>query len=110
MTEKIFDVDGKNFEDEVLRSEQAVMIDFWAPWCTQCKALEPLISQFAEKYAGQMRFAKCNLAENTDIAVKYGIRSVPFLLFIKKGEVAEQLHGMVSKPQLEKVFQKLTDT
>ncbi len=109
MTEKIFEVNEKNFEAEVLQSDKPVMIDFWAPWCTQCKALDPLIAQLADLYSGRVGFGKCNLTENTAIAVTYGIRSVPFFLFFKNGNVAEQVYGTVSKSRLETILRKLTD-
>jgi thioredoxin 1 len=85
------------------------MIDFWAPWCTQCKALTPLVEELAGAYGDKILFAQCNLTENTPIAVKYGIRSIPTFLFLKKGQVIEQLYGMISKNQFEKVLKTLTE-
>ena len=107
MTEQIFEVNEKNFEAEVLHAAKPVMVDFWATWCTQCKALDPVIAQLADAYSGSVRFGKCNLTENMPLAAKYGIRSVPFLLFFKNGNVEEQLYGTASKAQIEKSLKKL---
>ena len=89
-----------NFEDEVIKSEIPVLIDFWAEWCGPCKLIAPIVEEIAKDYEGKLKVAKCDVDTNQQIAIKYGIRSIPTVLVFKDGEVAEQVIGAVPKQHL----------
>jgi thioredoxin 1 len=91
-----------NFQAEVIDSTVPVLVDFWAEWCGPCKAIGPLIEQLSEEVSGQAKVGKLNVDEARNLSVKYGVRSIPFLLFFKNGEVKDQIVGAnVTKDQLK---------
>ena len=87
----------KNFQREVLESKEPVLVDFWATWCGPCRAISPVIEELAEEFEGQAKVGKLNIDNDASLAMKYGIRSVPALLFFKDGQVADRLLGAGSK-------------
>jgi len=89
-----------NFESEVLGADKAVVVDFWAEWCQPCKMLTPVLAKIAEKYNGQLKVVKCNVDENQDVAMKYGVMSMPNLIFFKDGQVVNQAVGYMNETQL----------
>ena len=89
------------FETAVLQSEKPVLVDFWAEWCGPCKMITPVLEEIAENYAGKLTVAKVNVDDNHETASKYGIRSIPSLLFIKSGQVVATKVGALSKSQLQ---------
>jgi len=93
-------VSDANFEQEVLKSPQPVLIDFWAPWCGPCKAIAPVIDELAGEYAGRLKVVKINVDDNPEVPARYGVRGIPNLLIIKAGEVKQQIVGAVPKVQL----------
>ena len=107
MSEALMEIGDASFESQVLQSEKPVMVDFWAPWCGPCQAIAPLVEELAEKFGTQMTFAKCNVDNNPMAPIKYGIKSIPTLIFFKEGKVADQLIGMMDKSKLETVIQKV---
>ncbi len=94
------DVTDSNFEQEVLKADKPVLVDFWAPWCGPCRMVAPVVEELADEYAGKVDFVKLNTDDNPDTAVKYGIRSIPTLLVFKEGEVAGQIVGFRPKKDL----------
>jgi len=94
-------LDQDSFESEVLQSDKPALVDFWAPWCGPCQMMGPTIDKLAGDYEGTAVIAKVNVDDSPDLASKYGIRSIPALLFFKDGEVADQLVGVQSEDQLK---------
>jgi len=97
----ILEVNGKNFDSEVLNSAQPVVVDFAATWCGPCKLLTPVLEEVAGEYDGRARVAHVDVDESRDLAVKYGITSVPTLLFMKGGKVMSQMVGAIPKSKLK---------
>ena len=99
-SELVNHVTDANFDQEVLKSEKAVLIDFWAPWCAPCRAIAPLIDELAGEYAGRLKVVKINVDDNPETPARYGVRGIPNLLIIKSGQVKEQIVGAVPKSHL----------
>ena len=103
---KVVIVSDDEFEQTVLKSEIPVMLDFWAEWCQPCKMLAPTVEELAGEFEGQLLVGKLNVDDNPKTATNYGIRGIPTLLFIKGGEVVEQLVGVKSKTEYKKVIEE----
>ena len=95
----VLDVSDATFDQEVLKSEQPVLVDFWAVWCGPCKAIAPIVDSVAATFAGKLKVIKVNVDENGATPSRYGIRGIPALLFFKNGQVVDQVVGY--KPQEE---------
>jgi thioredoxin 1 len=94
-----------NFQDEVLNADEPVLVDFWAEWCGPCRMIAPMIEELADDFDGRAKIGKLDVDHNSQVAMQYGIRSIPTLLFFKDGEVADQ---MIGAPRTKKVLsQKL---
>jgi thioredoxin 1 len=91
-----------NFQSEVIESDKPVLVDFWAEWCGPCKMIGPLIDQLSGELDGQAKVGKVNVDEARNLSVKYGVKSIPLLLFFKDGEVKDQIVGAnVTKEMLK---------
>ena len=93
-------VDNSNFKSEVLDSAEPVVVDFWADWCGPCKMIAPSLEEIATKMNGRIKVAKVNVDENPELAVQYGVRSLPTLAMFKGGEVADMKVGALPKTAL----------
>lgn len=102
---QITQLSGASFEEEVLQSQQPVLVDYWAPWCGPCRALGPIVDQTAESYAGRLKVAKLNVDENRTIAAKYGIRAIPTLMLFRNGEPVAQHTGALTRAELDDFLQ-----
>jgi len=100
MNDKIKVVTDSSFEADVINSSQAVLVDFWAPWCGPCKALAPVLDEIADEYDGKITIAKINVDENDQTPPKYGVRGIPTMLIIKDGAVEATKMGALSKAEL----------
>jgi len=88
-----------NFEQEIASFEGVAVVDFWALWCGPCKAISPIIEEMAEKYAGKVKVGKVDVDNNSQVSLKYSIRSIPTVLFFKNGEVVDKHVGSAPKSQ-----------
>ncbi|MDI6780391.1 MAG: thioredoxin [Bacteroidota bacterium] len=94
---KPIEVNDTNFENEVIKSDKPVLIDFWAVWCGPCKMIAPTVEEIAREYDGKLKVCKLDVDSNPKTAMQYGIRSIPTLLILKGGQVVEQMVGALPK-------------
>ncbi len=104
----VLNVTGENFDQEVLKSDLPVLVDFWAEWCGPCKMISPVVDEIGEELQGKLKVVKVNVDDAQDLAGNYQIMSIPALLVFKGGEVVEQIVGAMGKDQLlEKINSKI---
>lgn len=100
MSDQIVYLSDSSFEDEVLKSDQPVLVDYWAEWCGPCKMIAPILDEIVGEYGDKLKIAKLNIDDNPDTPPKYGIRGIPTLMLFKGGNVEATKVGAVSKSQL----------
>ena len=100
MSQLVYEFTDANFENDVTNSDIPVLVDFWATWCGQCKAIAPIIEEIAEDYKGKVKVGKVDVDQNQNSAMKFGVRSIPTLLILKNGEVVNQIVGSVPKSEI----------
>lgn len=97
----------RDFEEMVLKSELPVVVDFWAPWCAPCLALNPVLEELEKAYQGRVRFAKLNVEENPQVPARLGVRALPSLFIFKKGTVVANLVGLMSLEKVKQLVENL---
>jgi thioredoxin 1 len=99
-------VSDDNFEQEVIKSEKPVLVDFWAPWCGPCRAIGPVVEDLAEVYKDRIKVAKLNIDDNPKTATVYGVMSIPTIVLFKNGNALDKVVGLVHKDRLEDLMKK----
>jgi thioredoxin 1 len=106
MTQNTITLTDGSWDQDVLRSDVPVLVDFWAEWCPPCRAVGPTVDAIAEQFKGQLKVGKLNVDDNGDTAMRYQVRSIPMFLLIKDGKVVEQKVGALSKAEFLKIVEK----
>ena len=106
MSEALKEVFDNDFEEKVIKSEQPVLVDFWAPWCAPCRNIAPTLEELSKEYEGKVSIVKMNVDENANTPVNYGVRSIPYVALFKGGELVDSLVGAVPKAQLASMLDK----
>ena len=99
-------IDQSNF-DSLIASADVALVDLWATWCGPCRMLSPTVDDIAQEYEGRVAVGKCNVDDNEEIAEKFGVRSIPTLLYFKGGQLVDKSVGLVSKQEIETILNNL---
>lgn len=102
----VFAATDKNFQQEVLKADEPVLVDFWAPWCAPCRRLAPVIAKIAEKYAGQIKVVKINTDQCPETSQRYKINAIPHLFIFRDGKALDDIEGAASQSAIESMIKK----
>lgn len=105
MSENVQPVTDATFEEEVLKSDKPVLVDFWAAWCAPCRMIAPIVAEVAEEYADQAKVFNLNVDENSETSAKYNIKGIPTLLLFNGGEIKDQIVGATSKDNITRMIE-----
>jgi thioredoxin 1 len=108
MSEHVKETSDSSFENDVLKSDQPVLVDFWAAWCAPCRMLAPTVEAVAEKYAGNARVMKLNVDDNPSVSQRFGIKGIPTLILFKNGREEERVVGATSETAISRMIDKHT--
>ncbi len=103
----VFEVSDATFDQEVLKSDQPVLVDFWAAWCGPCRALAPTVDSIATEYQGKIKVMKMDVDKNPATPGRYGVRGIPALILFKGGQVADQIVGFVPKDKIDQSLNRV---
>ena len=103
-SENVVEFTDDNWQAEVVDSSVPVLVDFWAPWCGPCRAIAPVVEELARENQGTFKIGKVNIDDNPDVAMNYGVNSIPTLMIFKKGEVVDRFVGLQSKSRLQQAI------
>ncbi|MDG6981571.1 MAG: thioredoxin [Nitrososphaerota archaeon] len=101
MTDSVISIQGSRFQEEVVKSNQPVVVDFYADWCGPCKMVEPIMHQLSKDYAGKVKFVKIDTDANQELAMQFGIMSIPTVMFFSRGKVEDMVVGAVPSAVLK---------
>ncbi|MEJ2642404.1 MAG: thioredoxin [Desulfosarcinaceae bacterium] len=107
MSEQIQAISDADFDEKTLNAEKPVIVDFWAPWCGPCKAIAPMLDLIEAEKGDRVHIFKCNVDVNPGTATRYGIKSIPTLLFFNQGELVDQVVGMTTRSRIDDTLDKL---
>jgi thioredoxin len=110
MSENVREVSDASFENDVLKSDQPVLVDFWAAWCAPCRMLAPTVEAVADKYAATARVVKLNVDDNPTVSQRYGIKGIPTLILFKNGREEERVVGATSEGAISRMLDKHIST
>lgn len=100
-------ITDQGFEEEVLKSKLPVLVDFWAPWCAPCRIVSPIVEELAKEYEGKLKVGKLNVDDNPDTSAKYGVMSIPSLIFFKDGKPVKTMVGAQGKENFKKGIEEV---
>ena len=106
MSEDLIHVSDGNFDQEILKSDQPALVDFWAPWCGPCQRIAPIIDELAKEYKGRVKVAKINVDESRKVAADLGVMSIPTLILFKGGQIVDKIVGLAPKDRLKEFVNK----
>ena len=107
MSDNVKEVDDSSFENDVLKSDQPVLVDFWAAWCAPCRMLAPTVEAVAEKYAGNAHVVKLNVDDNPSVSQRFGIKGIPTLILFKDGSEADRTVGLTTKDNISRMIDRV---
>ncbi|WP_027359932.1 thioredoxin [Desulforegula conservatrix] len=107
MSENVRAIEDNAFEKDILKAAKPSLVDFWAPWCGPCRAMEPVIDEIAGQFSEKINIFKCNVDDNPISPSTYGVKAIPTLIFFKDGQIFEQITGMASRTKLEEIINKI---
>ncbi len=102
----VSELSDASFEQEVMRSAVAYLVDFWAPWCGPCRMVAPIIDELAQEYAGKLKVGKYNVDDHQEVAARYGVASIPTIMLFKDGQLVERIVGALPKAMLKEVIDR----
>ena len=100
----VMELSDNDFESQVLQASEPVLVDFWAPWCQPCRMIAPVVEELAKENAGSLKVAKINIDKSPDVAMQYGVTSIPTLIVFKNGEVVDRFMGIQPKQRLQEAI------
>ena len=110
MSANVISTDDQGFDKTVLQSGEPVLVDFWAPWCGPCRLVAPVVDELAGEYAGRLRAVKVTVDDSQEVAGKYGIQSIPSLVFFKNGQEVKRVIGALPKAQIARAIDEVLGT